>query len=76
MRTVVETPTFAKLAENYRDEAKRLAFVSRLAADPEVGTVVKGTGGVRKVRWTRPGKSANGNIPAHVLASIRQEIER
>lgn len=62
MLTVVETPSFAKLAADYWDEPERLEFITWLAADPAVGAVVSGTGGVRKVRWTRSGSGKRGGV--------------
>lgn len=62
MLTVVETPIFTKLSADYWDEGERLEFVSALAADPLAGAVVPGTGGVRKIRWTRPGFGKRGGV--------------
>jgi hypothetical protein len=62
MLTVVETPIFAKLSTDYWNESERLEFISMLAADPTSGDVVSGTGGVRKIRWTRPGSGKQGGV--------------
>ena len=62
MLTVVETPLFAKLSTDYWNESERLEFISMLAADPTSGDVVSGTGGVRKIRWTRPGGGKRGGV--------------
>ena len=62
MLTVVETPIFTKLSADYWEEGERLEFVSALAADPLAGAVVPGTGGVRKIRWTRPGSGKRGGV--------------
>lgn len=62
MLTVVETPTFSKLAGDYWDEAERLEFITWIANDPNIGDVVSGTGGVRKVRWSRSGRGKRGGV--------------
>ena len=62
MYTVVETPTFSRLAEAYWSEEERLEFVSFIAHNPLSGAVVPGSGGVRKVRWTRPGAGKRGGV--------------
>ncbi len=62
MLTVVETPSFAKLSSEYWDEAERMEFIVWLASDPTVGPVVPGTGGVRKVRWSRSGSGKRGGV--------------
>lgn len=102
MYTVIETPTFMADAEGLWSEEDRGAFCAWLAAHPEAGEVIPGSGGCRKVRWGRQGagkrggvrviyftrlkrgelwllviyaKSIRGNIPAHILKSIREAIE-
>jgi hypothetical protein len=61
MQTVIETPFFladAKAAGVTDDE--RRAIVEIIAADPEAGDVIPGTGGARKVRIGGKGKGKSG----------------
>lgn len=58
--TVAETPLFVRQAEKIWDDAEREGFVSFIAANPESGDVIPETGGVRKVRWSRPGSGKRG----------------
>ncbi len=62
MYTVVETPLFQRLADNFWTEDERSAFVSFIAANPEAGDVVPRTGGVRKVRWSTAGRGKRGGV--------------
>lgn len=62
MLTVIETPSFAKLAADYWDEDERLEFITWIASNSTAGDVVAGTGGVRKVRWTRPRSGKRGGV--------------
>lgn len=62
MFTVVETPTFTRLAEAYWGEDDRTAFVNFIANSPDAGDVVPGSGGLRKLRWGRPGKGKRGGV--------------
>jgi hypothetical protein len=62
MFTVVETPTFSKLWPDYWDEEERGEFVTWLVAHPEIGDVIPGSGGCRKVRWTRSGMGKRGGV--------------
>jgi hypothetical protein len=62
MYTVVETPLFQRLADEYWTEEERSAFVSYISANPEAGEVVPGSGGVRKVRWGRAGRGKRGGM--------------
>jgi hypothetical protein len=60
--TIIETPTFTQLWPDYWTEEERGEFVAWLALHPEVGDVIKGSGGCRKVRWSRPGTGKRGGV--------------
>lgn len=62
MYTFVETPTFVAEAERLWSEEERLEFFAWLAANPEAGDVIPGSGGCRKVRWSRPGTGKRGGV--------------
>jgi hypothetical protein len=47
MQTVVETSGYLKAAEAIFTEAERAGIVAMVAADPECGEVMQGTGGFR-----------------------------
>ena len=53
VQTVVETPTYLALANKLFSEEERAAIVALVAADPQCGDVIRGTGGFRKVRVAR-----------------------
>lgn len=60
MFTVIETDVFVRAAALVWTDAERVAFIDWLAANPDAGDVVPGSGGCRKVRWTRPGMGKRG----------------
>jgi len=60
--TVIETPTFSRLAADYWTEDERGAFAAFIASHPEAGNVVPGSGGLRKVRWSRQGTGKRGGV--------------
>ncbi len=82
MQTVIQTPTFladAKAAGVEDDE--REAIVAAIAADPQAGDVIPGTGGARKVRIAGRGKGKSGgyrvitfyaaeDVPVFLLALV------
>jgi hypothetical protein len=41
-------------------EEERVAMVDAIAADPEAGVLVRGTGGLRKMRTALPGRGKRG----------------
>ena len=58
--TVVETPAFMRDAEATLSEGERFDLISHLAANPEAGDVMAGTGGARKLRWRAQGRGKRG----------------
>lgn len=101
MLTIIESPLFSKLWPDYWSEEERGEFAAYLATYPDVGDVVPGSGGCRKIRWSYAGsgkrgglriiytmrlasgslvllviynKSAEENIPAHILREIAEEM--
>lgn len=62
MYTIVETPTFTADAKGLWTEEDRGAFCAWLAAHPEAGDVIPGSGGCRKVRWRREGTGKSGGV--------------
>lgn len=61
MQTVAETESYLRDAKDAgMTEGERIAAVDLVAANPEVGDVMQGTGGVRKVRLAGKGKGKSG----------------
>ena len=62
MLTVVESPIFQKLWPRYWDEDERADFAAFIAVNPDAGAVIRGSGGVRKVRWAREGSGKSSGV--------------
>ena len=60
--TVAELPEYIKRAEHLLDESERNKVIDYLAAHPESGKIMQGTGGIRKIRWARKGKGKRGGV--------------
>jgi hypothetical protein len=58
--TVVETSEFIAATRKIMSEAERALLVDYLAHNPMAGDLVRGTGGVRKVRWGLEGRGKRG----------------
>lgn len=71
MQTVVETPGYLKAVEKLFTESERQAIVAMIAAKPECGDLMQGTGGFRKVRVGRTGMGKRGG--ARVIYILRSE---
>jgi hypothetical protein len=62
MYTIIETPIFQKYAAEFWNDNEREEFIVWLAQNSEAGDVIQGTGGLRKVRWSKPGKGKSGGV--------------
>jgi hypothetical protein len=60
LHTVAETPIYLSRAEELMSEKEREAVVELLAASPEVGDLIPGTGGLRKIRVPLAGRGKRG----------------
>lgn len=69
MLTVIETPIFLRYAAKVWNDDEREAFITWLAEHPDAGDVIPATGGLRKVRWSRPGMGKRGG--ARVVYMLR-----
>ncbi len=58
----IETTIFTKLLPKYLTDDEYRAFQWYLFLNPEAGDLVRGSGGVRKVRWAPGGKGKSGGI--------------
>jgi hypothetical protein len=60
--TVIETPVFSRKAGSLLSEDEREEFAAFISQNPTVGSVVRGSGGVRKIRWARAGGGKSGGV--------------
>ncbi|MEX0828190.1 MAG: hypothetical protein WD005_04475 [Haliea sp.] len=58
----IETSAFAKLLPDYLFDENYRALQMYLMQKPDAGDIVKGSGGVRKVRWAADGKGKSGSV--------------
>ena len=60
--SVCETDEFLSRAAKIWSDEERSEFVDYIAAQPDVGDIVPGAGGIRKVRWSRAGAGKRGGV--------------
>lgn len=58
--TIVELPEYIKRADKILSKGEKEELLFYLSAHPKAGTLVQGTGGVRKLRWASKGKGKSG----------------
>jgi hypothetical protein len=58
----IETPVFTEELLKCLKDDEYTEFQKHLADNPTAGDVIKGTGGLRKVRWKVDGKGKSGGV--------------
>ena len=56
MMTVAATSFYEKQARALLEEGERDGILNFLSDHPEAGDLIRGTGGLRKLRWALPGR--------------------
>ena len=60
----IETPTFTRMLTELLDDDEYRLLQAELAEDPERGDLIKGGGGIRKLRFALPGRGKSGGVRA------------
>lgn len=60
--TIFETKHFLRLSKKLINETERSRLIFHLENNPKDGDVIAGTGGIRKLRWSRPGSGKRGGM--------------
>jgi hypothetical protein len=74
MQTVVETPSFFKAAGNLFSTEEREAIVATVAADPECGDLIQGTGDFRKLRVGRDGMGKSAALASSTSSATKTSL--
>lgn len=62
MQTLAETPEYIRRAEKLLSDDERKDVLNYLAEHPKAGDLMEGTGGVRKLRWSRGSHGKSGGV--------------
>lgn len=60
--TLVEMPEYIKDVNRLLDEESQRRIQNYLSVNPKAGDLIQGTGGIRKLRWARPGSGKSSGI--------------
>lgn len=60
MFTFIETRTFSRLVQEYLSDDEYRALQGYLIRTPDAGSVIPGSGGIRKLRWAARGRGKRG----------------
>jgi len=59
---LIETAIFTRRIQRLMTDEEYRLLQADLIARPEAGKVIPGSGGLRKVRWSSPGKGKRGGV--------------
>jgi hypothetical protein len=71
--TFIESSIFERLLPVYLDDDEYVELQQYMMQNPEAGQLVRGSGGVRKLRWVRPGMGKRGGVRLILLRAVRAE---
>lgn len=68
----IETSAFSAYLPDYLSDEEYTALQEHLCETPEAGDLVRGSGGVRKLRWARAGSGKSGGVRICYYARTRR----
>lgn len=61
---IIETSVFTRRIKELMDDDEYKELQEALVNRPEMGVIIQGTGGLRKVRWKLEGRGKSGGVRA------------
>jgi len=74
MFSFVESKLFTRLVGDYLTDDEYVQLQAALSEAPERGAIVRGSGGVRKLRWAQPGRGKRGGLRVIYYAKTREGV--
>jgi mRNA-degrading endonuclease RelE of RelBE toxin-antitoxin system len=74
---IVETSVFTKQIRSLLKEDEYRALQEKLVINPLAGAVIRGSGGLRKLRWATEGRGKSGGIRViyYYVAALRKLVK-
>ena len=72
MLTFIETKLFTRLVHHYFTDDEYAALQNSIVANPDAGDVIRGSGGVRKLRWGLAGRGKRGGVRVIYYLRLQQ----
>ena len=71
---IKETSVFSRQGSKLLDEESYRLLQLRLAADPEAGDLIRGTAGLRKIRWQGSGRGKRGGVRVVYYWAAKEDV--
>ena len=59
---IIETPIFTRLIQKLMSDESYRELQEALVTRPDAGDLIRGTGGLRKIRWHQQGSGKRGGV--------------
>ena len=69
----VETSIFTRQVMEFLSEDEYRALQAALVTRPSMGPIIRGSGGLRKARWTMRGRGKRGGVRVIYFWAVQQE---
>ena len=70
---IVETSIFTRQVQNLLPDDTYRELQIALVKRPDMGTIIVGSGGLRKIRWTAPGRGKRGGVRVIYYWAVTQD---
>ena len=74
MFSFIETKLFSRLIGKLLSDEEYASLQNALIANPESGSLIVGSGGVRKLRWSARGRGKRGGVRVVYYARFREGV--
>lgn len=74
MHSFIETKLFSRLLGDYLTDEQYAELQAALVEAPDRGALVPGSGGVRKLRWSQPGRGKRGGVRVIYYAKTHEGV--
>lgn len=72
---IVETSVFTRQVQKILADEEYRALQTALIARPDTGKVIRGSGGIRKMRWSAKGRGKRGGVRViYYWAVVREQL--
>ena len=71
---IKETSVFSKQVQKLLDKESYRLLQLRLVAEPDAGDLIRGTGGLRKIRWEGSGHGKRGGVRVIYYWAQKQDV--
>ena len=70
----VETPVFTSLVRRHLSDEQYRGLQRALLLRPEQGVVIRGSGGLRKLRWALEGRGKRGGLRVIYYWAVEEQV--